>query len=192
VIAHVRRASKGIPKLVNSHPFVFGQWVFAHNGTLTALDAIRDGMLREIPARLKSQIEGETDSELMFYWLLRRLEVDKAIEGNNCLSLSRMRETIATEILELDRRNLVAEAKNQRDEQARLNVFLSNGSVFLGTRLRNTMFYLEQRADRTGDRPFRSFSLASEPPDSRPWQEVPDRSVFSISSSLKWTLQPLD
>lgn len=191
VIAHVRRASKDITKLANSHPFVFGHWVFAHNGTLTALDAIRDGMLREMPARLRNQIEGETDSELMFYWLLRRLEIDKAIEGNNCLSLRKMRETIATEILELDRRNLVAEASNRHDEQARLSIFLSNGTIFVGTRLHNSMLSLEQHAERAGERPFQVFLLASEPPDSRPWQEIADRSVFSISSRLKWTLHSL-
>lgn len=192
VIAHVRRASKGETKLANSHPFTYGQWAFAHNGTLTALDALREGMLSEIPARLRDNIKGETDSELMFYWLLRRLEIDSAIEGNRCLSLNKMREVLATEILELDRRNLAAEAMRKSDEQAKLNVFLTNGSVFVGTRFRNTLFMLEHQAARPTGKPFQSIAIASEPPDSRPWQEIPDRRVFSISSSLQWAQQPMD
>lgn len=149
-------------------------------------------MLSEIPARLRGNIKGETDSELMFYWLLRRLEIDSAIEGNRCLSLNKMREVLATDILELDRRNLAAEAMRKSDEQAKLNVFLTNGSVFVGTRFRNTLFMLEHQAARPTGKPFQSIAIASEPPDSRPWQEIPDRSVFSISSSLQWAQQPID
>ena len=155
----------GDTKLANTHPFAFGLWTFTHNGIFTALDALRDGMLRKIPARLRDNTQGQTDSELMFYWLLRRLEIDKAIEGNRCLSLNKMREILATEILELDRRNLAAEAMRRSDEQAKLNVFLTNGSVFVGTRFRNTLFMLEHQAARPTGKPLQSIAVASEPPD---------------------------
>ena len=35
VVAHVRRASCGPVTLPNTHPFVRGRWLFAHNGTIT-------------------------------------------------------------------------------------------------------------------------------------------------------------
>ena len=34
VIAHVRQATVGRHALANTHPFSYGPWVFAHNGTL--------------------------------------------------------------------------------------------------------------------------------------------------------------
>ena len=34
LVAHVRQASVGGTALVNTHPFVYGRWVFVHNGTL--------------------------------------------------------------------------------------------------------------------------------------------------------------
>src|SRR3954468_3914242 len=34
VLAHVRDASMGGVAERNSHPFVYGRWLFAHNGTL--------------------------------------------------------------------------------------------------------------------------------------------------------------
>ena len=36
VVAHVRKASVGALSLENTHPFAFGPWVMAHNGTVPA------------------------------------------------------------------------------------------------------------------------------------------------------------
>lgn len=36
VLAHVRRATVGTPKIENTHPFVDGPWTFIHNGTVPA------------------------------------------------------------------------------------------------------------------------------------------------------------
>jgi len=98
----------------------------------------------------------------------------------------------ANGVLELERRNRTAEANSHSDNQAKLHFLLTNGSVLVGTRFRNTLFSLQQKTNRPGCVPFRSISLASEPPDDRSWHELPDRSVFSISSSVSWSLQPID
>ena len=45
VIAHVRRATVGPPGMDNTHPFVHGRWVFAHNGTVPNFDLVRDTMI---------------------------------------------------------------------------------------------------------------------------------------------------
>ena len=71
VIAHVRLATVGEPKLHNTHPFrraLGGQvHVFAHNGTLHGLhDAHGDAHLFEEPV-------GDTDSELAFCLLMERM-----------------------------------------------------------------------------------------------------------------------
>lgn len=70
LIAHVRRASRGHPRLANTHPFTRVRngrmHHFAHNGTLNGIGSL--------PAGLRAECVGDTDSELAFLLLLRALE----------------------------------------------------------------------------------------------------------------------
>jgi len=70
LVSHVRRKTVGETSLVNTHPFERGRWVFAHNGTIEDVAWLRAQSSRE---RL-AEIRGETDSELLFAWLLTRLD----------------------------------------------------------------------------------------------------------------------
>jgi len=68
VIAHIRKATRGIVALENTHPFMrelWGQyWVFAHNGDMPQFQPALDGSFTPV---------GNTDSELIFCWLLQNL-----------------------------------------------------------------------------------------------------------------------
>ena len=70
-IAHVRRRTRGVINLANTHPFARELWgrqfVFAHNGTVKHTESLRLGRFRPI---------GKTDSELAFCALLAALEHD--------------------------------------------------------------------------------------------------------------------
>jgi predicted glutamine amidotransferase len=70
VFAHIR-ASTGSPvQQTNCHPFRHGRWLFMHNGFLDGFhDTKRDLALAVDPA-LYPEIEGTTDTELMFYLAL--------------------------------------------------------------------------------------------------------------------------
>src|SRR5487761_2509057 len=57
-IAHLRAASKGDVRKVNTHPFIAGQWALCHNGTF---DEYKIGKLA-LQDRVK--FEGDTDSEV--------------------------------------------------------------------------------------------------------------------------------
>jgi glutamine amidotransferase len=68
-LAHIRHATAAQPTLENTHPFVQHGRVFAHNGVLADLDDLR--------GRLGSHTEllqGETDSELYFTLMTKRIE----------------------------------------------------------------------------------------------------------------------
>lgn len=68
-LAHIRHATAAQPTLENTHPFVQHGRVFAHNGVLADLDDLR--------GRLGSHAEllqGETDSELYFTLMTKRIE----------------------------------------------------------------------------------------------------------------------
>lgn len=63
VIGHIRAASRGKAKLVNTHPFIVGGLVLGHNGTIKGLN----------PATERRSL-GETDSELLTLLLADRYE----------------------------------------------------------------------------------------------------------------------
>lgn len=74
VIAHVRKATQGGHTVLNCHPFQYGRWVFAHNGDVPDFAARREALLAEVSPRLRRFVLGETDSEVIFFMLLSRLE----------------------------------------------------------------------------------------------------------------------
>lgn len=73
VLAHVRKATHGTLSLINSHPFQYGQWVFAHNGNIPDFSEHRETLLDLVPPVLRRFILGDTDSEVIFYLLLGHL-----------------------------------------------------------------------------------------------------------------------
>jgi glutamine amidotransferase len=82
VLAHLRKATQGDLSIINTHPFQFGHWTFAHNGNVRGFSEIRPQMIARIPAVLRRFILGDTDSEALFYLLLghmaRRCELHRA------------------------------------------------------------------------------------------------------------------
>ena len=74
VIAHVRAATHGVLSLVNSHPFQFGRWIFAHNGNIPDFENVRENLIAQIPPVKRRFILGNTDSEVFFYLLLDNME----------------------------------------------------------------------------------------------------------------------
>ena len=61
----------GSTSLSNTHPFVYGRWIFAHNGTLQNFAARKQLLLDAIPNDLRQLIRGDTDSEHVFMlWLV--------------------------------------------------------------------------------------------------------------------------
>ena len=73
VVAHVRQATQGNLSLINSHPFQYGSWVFAHNGNIPGFDERREELLQLVQPVLRRYVLGDTDSEIIFYMLLGHL-----------------------------------------------------------------------------------------------------------------------
>ncbi|MEM1418531.1 MAG: class II glutamine amidotransferase [Myxococcota bacterium] len=75
VLAHVRKATQGPHTVLNCHPFQYGRWVFAHNGDVPRFhERWRRPLVAEVAPRLRPFILGETDSEVLFFLFLTRLE----------------------------------------------------------------------------------------------------------------------
>ena len=68
-VCHVRKSTEGVVARQNCHPFRLGNWLFAHNGSVA-----REPLLQELMEHHRLPLEGETDSEVYFHWILQNIE----------------------------------------------------------------------------------------------------------------------
>jgi predicted glutamine amidotransferase len=70
VFAHIR-ASTGSPvQQTNCHPFRHGRWLWMHNGFVDGYRSVKRDLAVAIDPELYPEIEGTTDSELLFHLAL--------------------------------------------------------------------------------------------------------------------------
>ena len=69
-MAHVRNPTSGDRSVLNTHPFHKDGWLFSHNGTLGDPLSLKAKLLE----RYSESLQGDTDSEIMFHYLLQRIE----------------------------------------------------------------------------------------------------------------------
>lgn len=162
VIAHIRNATEGQINLLNTHPFQFGPWVFAHNGNIKNFGALRNSLLNEIAPALRPYVLGETDSELIFFLILT--ELFKKVD------LSRLDPAYSV-VLACTRAALKKldtiigpffQGQNGTDKETYLTFILTNGKTMLAHQGGKQLFYSTYK-NRCVDRDIcKSFSKACE------------------------------
>jgi glutamine amidotransferase len=182
-IAHIRRATVGPPGIENTHPFVHGVWLFAHNGTVPNFEQVRQRLLPELDELHRNEIRGTTDSEHVFRYLLTLWE--------------RHPERPLIEILRLGIEEIVAWAAAV-DPAARisLNFLWTDGDRLVGSRLNRTLWYLERdglvdcelcgkpHVHHDHERPYRAVEVASEPITGENWLPIPNGAVFAVDPDM--------
>lgn len=68
--AHVRASTTGGVQQTNCHPFKYKNWMFQHNGYVSAFETLRQELQAEIAPALFRHIQGSTDSETFFFLAL--------------------------------------------------------------------------------------------------------------------------
>ncbi len=77
-LLHLRWATKGLSNSENNtHPFMYGEYSFIHNGSIFPPDAITPF----IDSKFNSLIVGDTDSERYFYLVMTEIEKLGLVEG---------------------------------------------------------------------------------------------------------------
>jgi len=189
LVTHVRRKTVGETSLVNTHPFERGRWVFAHNGTVEDVTWLRAQTSRE---RL-AEVRGETDSELLFAWLLTRLDEAGAAH----------REASPEADVAIGAAVRTARA---RPGFGAFNFLLSDGATMYAHRLGRTMHLLERgphdlvrtrRTSRDGtviETPWSQrrtgIFVASEQMTDEPWQHVEEGMLLRVdrTPTPRWRL----
>ena len=191
VIAHVRRATSGEVALRNTHPFTHDHWAFAHNGTLPGFEeGVRAHLLDAMSPEHRTAIEGETDSEHVFRFLLSAIDRHPRMD---------FVDVVARALAEIVRWC----EKVAGREKVGLNVLLTDGERLVGSRLGRSLFWVHRHGvfdceicgfphvqhDRDVD--YRAVVIASEPLTHETWQEVPDGTVFTASEHAGLDAKPL-
>ncbi|OKK21892.1 glutamine amidotransferase [Streptomyces sp. CB00455] len=68
--AHIRASTGTAVQQSNCHPFRHGRWMFMHNGAITGFHLMRRDLTMLVDPALYADIEGTTDSEVMFFLAL--------------------------------------------------------------------------------------------------------------------------
>jgi predicted glutamine amidotransferase len=180
VVAHIRDASIGRVIEENTHPFVHGRWLFAHNGTLARfkrVKSVRDALLAEIDPDLRPHVRGETDSERCFYVFLSRLRarapLDRADLASVRRALAEMTEAVA------------GIADPTAEKPSSMNFLATDGRVLAACRRGRTL-HLSLDAG-----PRHAFVVASEPIGRSAWEEVPEGGFVGTDDGMKAVRGPL-
>ena len=149
VVAHIRQKTVGATALANTHPFRRGPFVFAHNGTIKDVTLL---VARSSPARL-AQIEGETDSERLFAFVMTYVDAAGDVERGVAAAVR---------------------ALHALGEIGSASFLLSCGARLYAHRLGRSLFVLA----RVG-----AIVIASEQLTADPWLELPERALVVVDST---------
>lgn len=181
LVAHVRQKTVGSTRIENTHPFARDGWVFAHNGTISECKGLSEGA----SAKRLGEITGDTDSELLFAYLLTQLDRHDLLR-------------VETEDAR-DAASALLDAVTAELRAARIGAFnflLSNGDTCFAHRFGRSLYTLErtptdptrERRTLTQDTTLmtrwtsrrQAVFIASERITDEPWQELPDGALVRI------------
>jgi predicted glutamine amidotransferase len=135
LIGHVRSATVGALRTENTHPFRYRQWLFAQTGTLARFDAIRDRLVSTVPAFLRGNIRGETDSEIVFHVFLSFLH-DAGRLDNGSVTPEAVREALRSSL------NVITGMEAEEGDGAeKTNLLVSNGDIIAAVHMNSKMSY---------------------------------------------------
>lgn len=216
VLAHVRRATVGDPREVNTHPFRREGSLLAHNGHVPAFDRVRPRILERMAPELERGIRGTTDSEHVFHLLLSHLRdrvepaadepVAEAGAGAEAMAdvlrgtIGELRGWCGDAVPEAD--GIPRGPDGHRLDRLALNLLWTVGHSLAGSRFGRSLWYVEREGAHRcevcgGQHPdpepdgYRSIVLASERITDEDWQEVPESSVFVVDDRMRLRTRPL-
>jgi len=189
VVAHLRLASVGSVAPLNAHPFTYGAWTFAHNGTLLDFAKHRSAIEEGISPQFRKLLKGDTDSERCFYFFLSRLSDLDGIHGRP--EASKVARALAQTTGALSRLTHVAGA----EKPSSMNFLVTNGEVMVASRSRKSLFYSVGGPPPAVGKSVDRLIIASEAlSKAEPWHEVPESTAVAVDGDLvfhRWTLAEL-
>ncbi len=191
VLAHVRRASVGRVHLDNAHPFLYGPWAFAHNGTVADFHQHRRELEAEIDPPFRTLLRGETDSERCFYIFMSKLA---ALTPPTEVDVQSVASALAEAM------QVVSRLTDRSDLQSSLNFLVTDGRRMAATRRGRTLFVSDRRRGESssplahGCRLDQLVIASEELSGEDHWHPVPEDWVVAIDGEMtfrSWSLAKL-
>jgi glutamine amidotransferase len=188
IISHVRFATHGGRSVVNTHPWLYRSFVFAHNGYLD-----RERLLRLVKQEYRD-FKGETDSEVLFHFLVQEaLGSRDFVEG-----VKRTVGRIIEEGVDYNSLNFIASdgVKLYALRYARRS--LDYYTLYYLERSREAL-HLDKLSSKTAQlirmklaRGERAVLVASEPLTEEGWREIPNKHLLIVNEDLSVELLKID
>jgi glutamine amidotransferase len=157
LVAHVRKKTVGPASLGNTHPFQRGRWIFAHNGTLHDTGPLE----RRTSGPRRAELEGDTDSERLFAFLLSAIDRAGGAAGVRRAAPGAVDRALRAAIDEVTASVGFGAA----------NFLCSDGEALYAHRHGRSLHVLERRG---------MVLLASETIGEGPWQEMGDGDLLRV------------
>ena len=149
------------------HVLTDGRWLAAHSGALEVFDRLEPTLWAETLPRLREQRATESEGELIFLWVLSRLEdEDLARPGQASIGplIDSVRDAVAS---------VTGWASEAGAVSPSLSLVLSDGSRLLAVRRGVPLYWLEQSS------PVPAVLVASEPLTEESWHRALDGMVLA-------------
>jgi predicted glutamine amidotransferase len=199
-VAHVRAASVGEVSESNCHPFQYRNLLMMHNGGVENFSRIKRRMRASLSDELYNWIKGQTDSEHIFAYLLNVLFANPRPSVTPETIMDAFERTFA------DLKTIMAE--HGIDEPAYLNMVLTDGNFFVGTRYTTdaaqeplTLYHSEggryvvedgisfMRAPEDDDHAV--LVVSEKLTEEKHWTAIPPNHFVVVDSSLQVRLRPI-
>jgi glutamine amidotransferase len=132
VFAHIRAASSLMPTVeTNNHPFVFGRYMFMHNGMVANFSKMKVALLQKLSTAAYTNIFGTTDSEHVAALFFTYLGDDWVTE----VPIEKLKETMITTLQNI--LALIQESTKDNNEvvpHSSLNFAVTDGCQLLASR----------------------------------------------------------
>ncbi|MFJ1729678.1 class II glutamine amidotransferase [Streptomyces sp. NPDC088254] len=187
--AHIRASTGTAVQETNCHPFRHGRWMWMHNGAIAEFHRMRRELALAVDPGLFLDIEGSTDSEMMFF-----LALTFGLEEDPPAGVARMADFVERighdHGVEFPLQMTVAVTDGERLWAFRYSSQKASRSLFYSTRvdtlraLHPDVEFLREVSDETR-------LIVSEPLGGLPgaWQEVPE-STYGVVQAGGDEIQP--
>jgi predicted glutamine amidotransferase len=140
VLAHIRKSTIGETSILNTHPYQYGPWVFAHNGNIKNFDNCKDEIKSLIDPKMSNFILGETDSEVLFYYLLTHIKKQTSLEEPD-VKTPELMSILRKAIHDLEKVTGPVSENDAPNTETFLTFLLTNGNFLIGHHGGKQLFY---------------------------------------------------
>ncbi len=189
-VAHVLEPGQQPAPALDLQPFRFRKWVCAHTGEVPEVDDARRELLETIPSFIRTNVKGDSGSEILCHMFLSELH------GRSVLEDGRRDPRAAAEALHATMTRLQSEAAI-----AEFALVAVTERGLLAGAFGSDLFYREQRGLEEKEAPlfaghsprpiqhpsFKSVTVTNAPnPDAEGWTKIPDGKVLFVRD---WTVE---